>query len=29
MELSTRGLVTIIVLCCFVADYLAILIRSI
>lgn len=29
MKLTTRGLVTIIVLCCFAADCLAILIRSI
>jgi hypothetical protein len=29
MKLTTRGLVTIIVSCCFVADCLAILIRSI
>lgn len=28
MKLSTRGLVTIIVLCCFVADCLAILVRT-
>ncbi|SCH81820.1 Uncharacterised protein [uncultured Clostridium sp.] len=28
MELSTRGLVTIIVACCFVADCLAILVRT-
>jgi hypothetical protein len=28
MKLSTRGLVTIIVACCFVADCLVILVRT-